>query len=224
MQGERKLQGTFAYEIARFRNLPARARRYAARIMKRPILAALLLALAASAHAQYRSPHWTYDDRYYHHHYYPAIGYSVAVLPTGYLTVSYGGGRFFFHSGVWFRAAGPSYVVVRPPLGVVVPVLPPAYTVVYAGASPYYYANEVYYSALPGGAGYTVVAPPSGAEPATTPPAPPPATSPQPAQAPGSAPSSSAGSWYYCDSAKGYYPYVAECKEGWRPVPAVPPR
>jgi hypothetical protein len=30
--------------------------------------------------------------------------------------------------------------------------------------------------------------------------------------------------WYYCPSAKGYYPYVVECPEGWRPVaPQTPP-
>jgi len=29
--------------------------------------------------------------------------------------------------------------------------------------------------------------------------------------------------WYYCDSAKGYYPYVNQCPEGWRSVPATPP-
>ena len=30
--------------------------------------------------------------------------------------------------------------------------------------------------------------------------------------------------WYYCDSAKGYYPYVPSCPEAWRPVPAQPPQ
>lgn len=30
--------------------------------------------------------------------------------------------------------------------------------------------------------------------------------------------------WYYCDSAKGYYPYVPSCLEAWRPVPAQPPQ
>jgi len=25
-------------------------------------------------------------------------------------------------------------------------------------------------------------------------------------------------SWYYCQSAHAYYPYVAECPEGWQPV------
>lgn len=30
--------------------------------------------------------------------------------------------------------------------------------------------------------------------------------------------------WYYCDSVKGYYPYVADCPEGWRRVaPQTPP-
>ena len=30
------------------------------------------------------------------------------------------------------------------------------------------------------------------------------------------------GNWYYCDSARSYYPYVAHCPEAWRAVPAVP--
>jgi hypothetical protein len=36
---------------------------------------------------------------------------------------------------------------------------------------------------------------------------PPPAPAPQP-------------TWYYCDSAKGYYPYVRSCASGWRAVAA----
>ena len=28
--------------------------------------------------------------------------------------------------------------------------------------------------------------------------------------------------WYYCESARTYYPYVAYCPEGWRAVPAAP--
>jgi hypothetical protein len=39
--------------------------------------------------------------------------------------------------------------------------------------------------------------------------------------APPNSPSTS--NWYYCDSAKGYYPYVTQCPEPWRMVPAVPP-
>jgi hypothetical protein len=39
-------------------------------------------------------------------------------------------------------------------------------------------------------------------------------------QAPGSA---AAQYWYYCNSPKGYYPYVQSCPAGWYPVPATPP-
>ena len=28
--------------------------------------------------------------------------------------------------------------------------------------------------------------------------------------------------WYYCDATGSYYPYVATCPSGWRPVPATP--
>ena len=28
--------------------------------------------------------------------------------------------------------------------------------------------------------------------------------------------------WYYCEPAKGYYPYVPSCPGGWRAVPAIP--
>lgn len=30
--------------------------------------------------------------------------------------------------------------------------------------------------------------------------------------------------WYYCESAKGYYPYVPTCPDGWKQVPATPPK
>ena len=30
--------------------------------------------------------------------------------------------------------------------------------------------------------------------------------------------------WYYCAAAKGYYPYVPNCPEGWKSVPAQPPQ
>jgi len=30
------------------------------------------------------------------------------------------------------------------------------------------------------------------------------------------------GYWYYCASARAYYPYVSECPEAWQPVPPTP--
>jgi Ni/Co efflux regulator RcnB len=29
--------------------------------------------------------------------------------------------------------------------------------------------------------------------------------------------------YYYCDSARAYYPYVLQCPEGWRVLPSTPP-
>ena len=68
-----------------------------------------------------------------------------------------------------------------------------------------------------GPGGYVVANPPmdEAAAPA-------PAPGPQAAAPQTAAPQSA--NWYYCESAKAYYPYVAECKEGWRQVPATPPR
>jgi hypothetical protein len=70
--------------------------------------------------------------------------------------------------------------------------------------NPYYYpAYPVYYyQASPPP---VMVAPPPGTT-ASAPTAPPPAAN-----------------WYYCDSARGYYPNVRQCPEGWRMIPAVPP-
>ncbi|TMH81639.1 MAG: hypothetical protein E6H47_14815 [Betaproteobacteria bacterium] len=31
------------------------------------------------------------------------------------------------------------------------------------------------------------------------------------------------GMWYYCEQARGYYPYVTECPGGWKAVPPAPP-
>ena len=169
-------------------------------------------------HETFRTPHWKFDDRFHHNHYYPQRGYAVRALPPGRVVVRFRNEPFFFHAGVWYRQTGPSFVVVRPPIGIVVPVLPPAYSSVVVAGVPYYYANEVYYVQQPDG--YAVTEAPEGMVEQSAPGAPP---APQGA-APGAAPQSSAGNWYYCDSAKAYYPYVSECKEGWRTVPATPPQ
>lgn len=50
-----------------------------------------------------------------------------------------------------------------------------------------------------------------GSSGASAPPAPPPPSA------------QSTPSWYYCESPKGYYPYVSSCPGGWKTVPATPP-
>src|SRR5437868_13217664 len=82
------------------------------------------IAQAQERHRYERNPHWVYDTRFHHNHYYPAAGYAVTVLPSGNVGVVYRGGRYFYHSGVWFRPGRSGYVVVRPPLGIAVAALP----------------------------------------------------------------------------------------------------
>lgn len=175
------------------------------------------------ARERFQTRHWVFDDRFHHNHYYPSVGYMLSILPTGNIAVTFRGGRFFFHSGVWYQRRGPGFVVVRPPVGIVVPVLPPAYSTVWSAGVPYYYANDDYYAEQPGG-GYVVSAPPMEATAATAQSLPPPAPAPQTVPAPGASAPPASASWYYCDSANAYYPYVSECREGWRAVPANPPQ
>lgn len=82
---------------------------------------------------------------------------------------------------------------------------------------PYYYpAYPVYYYPAPGY--YYPVSPPTvmiDSPSAALPPGGPAGIAPPAAQ--------SAPNWYYCDSAKGYYPYVRQCPEPWHMVPATPP-
>jgi hypothetical protein len=158
-------------------------------------------------HEPYRTPHWTFDDRFHHDHFYPAPGYAIGAMPDGHIGVNFGGSRFFYQAGVWYQPSGTGYVVVQPPAGIVAPMLPPAYTTVYVAGLPYYYANGIYYVATE--QGYAVAQPP--ADPTVLAPQPVTLVPPPP------------GTWSYCGSAKSYYPYVSECPEGWRTVPAIPP-
>ena len=141
-----------------------------------PLLIACVMATSVQAQEHHGPPRAPLhlDERYHHDHYYPPRGYIAPVLPGGAVSISFGGGNYFFHGGVWFRPQGGRFVVIAPPIGIVVPLLPPAYVTLWIGGAPYYYANGAYYAAAPGG--YAVVAPPPGAdtaEPAPPPPAPP---------------------------------------------------
>jgi len=107
------------------------------------------------------------DSRYHHDHYYPPRGHEFRVLPPGYLIRAYGGNRFYFSAGVWYRPFAGGFVVTDPPIGIAIPVLPVYYTQVWVGGVPYYYANNVYYMQRPDG--YVVVPPPAGTVVATPP-------------------------------------------------------
>lgn len=139
--------------------------------MKSSRLALLAVALAAALAAPVQAQRLHLDQRYHHDHYYPAPGVTVRNLPLGAVSATWRERNWFFHGGVWFRPAGPSYIVAVPPRGIVVPYLPPAFVTLWIGGIAYYYANGVYYAAAP--EGYVVVAPPPGVETAQAVPLPP---------------------------------------------------
>jgi len=67
--------------------------------------------------------------------------------------------------------------------------------------APLYYPAPVYY-----GAPAAIAAPPAPAQYVERPD--------QPYQS---------GYWYYCETSRGYYPYVKSCPTGWKAVPPAPP-
>jgi hypothetical protein len=149
-----------------------------------PLLWAFLAALAlvgTAARAEPREPterHEHIDARHQHNHSYLDRGVVVTAVPRGAYSVRFSGGRYWFHGGVWYRAEGPRFIVIAPPVGILVDVLPPFFTTVTMGGVQYYYANDTYYVFNSSLRGFQVVDPPGGVDPngATAPaPSPPPA-------------------------------------------------
>ena len=91
---------------------------------------------------------------------------------------------------------------------------------VYLG-SPYYYGYDPYYPYAGPAYGEAYEASPAVVYPTGL--APPPGAPANAGAQSALPPPTPASSWYYCESANGYYPYVAQCPEAWRAVPATPP-
>jgi len=109
------------------------------------------------------------DSRYNHDRSYPVRGQVMRVLPSDRRVVIYGGARYYFSGGVWYRPEGSRFAVVLPPVGLFLPFLPPYYATIWVRGVPYYYADEVYYAHK--GDGYVVVEPPKDEVSQTPPPA-----------------------------------------------------
>jgi len=134
-------------------------------LVSKASIAGLLLTtlLSASAMADVHvSAGVVLDNRHGHNHYYPPPGAPVRVLPRDAYPVRFHDTPYYFRGGIWYRHAGPGFVVARPPIGVTIGVLPPFYTTVWFGGVPYYYADNVYYRWDPAVRGYVVSAPPDG--------------------------------------------------------------
>jgi hypothetical protein len=108
------------------------------------------------------------DARHGHNQYYPARGSAIASLPRDHRVVTFRGAPYHYYRGTWYRADGPRFFVIAPPIGLFIPFLPPYYETIWVGSVPYYYANEVYYVSTTNG--YEVVAPPPAASISQPPP------------------------------------------------------
>lgn len=116
------------------------------------------------------------DYRYYYtyryHTYYLApivhvfhpIGFSLTIMPRGYVRIVIGGLPYFYYEGVYYRHINRAYVVVHAPIGIGVPVLPTGFIVFSLGAFTYYYVNETYYLWNEDQEAYVVVKKPAGSD------------------------------------------------------------
>lgn len=137
-----------------------------------------------------------------------------------------------FHTPHWVLDDRYHHNHFYPSIGYSLTILPAGHIGISHGRGRFFYHSGVWYQ--PGPSGYVVVRPPVGVVAPVLPPA-------YAAvwaggapyyyandicyvQAPGAPAQPAAGTWYYCESAKGYYPYVATCNEGWRSVPATLPQ
>ena len=90
-----------------------------------------------------------------------SIGTAIDILPSGFVTVRAGTGRYFYHQGVFYQPYRGGYLVVAAPLGVAVPRLPSGRVMVLVENDPFVYYRGVFYQPVP--SGYIVTRAPLGA-------------------------------------------------------------
>ena len=111
--------------------------------------------LMAQRGRYYRCPYRSYYPRFV-----PARPF-IASRP--FLSIHFGGMRYRYQHGFFYRPFGTSLSLVFPPVGIRIHTLPPGYRRVYVGPNPYYYYNGIYYRSRPDRQ-FEVVTPPLGAE------------------------------------------------------------
>ncbi|WP_226703680.1 DUF6515 family protein [Microbulbifer elongatus] len=166
-------------------------------------LAALLsfaFAAPADAHSGHRGHHHghlpAYGPRYHprrHGYWGPrfrgpriGIGFTVPILPAGYVNLAVGGSPYYYHGGYYYRPAPSGYVVVEAPLGAAVLTLPDSAVRIQIGGLTYYQYGPSYYQWRPQMNRYVVVpAPATVVASAPAPVAGPPVGSTQSSYAPG---------------------------------------
>lgn len=92
-----------------------------------------------------------------HYAHYP-FGRMTVFLPRGGISIVFGGDRYYYGDGIFYRRKPEGYFVVVPPYGAVVRTIPPGWSRVMIAGEFYYVYNGVYYREV--SSGYQVVAAP----------------------------------------------------------------
>jgi hypothetical protein len=91
----------------------------------------------------------------------PARGTRMTAIPSGSIMRSYGGDRYAYNNGIFYRHHGNGFVVSEPPIGFRINFLPVGFFTFSLFNTPYYYYAGAYYQQY--GSEYVVVQPPLGA-------------------------------------------------------------
>jgi hypothetical protein len=76
---------------------------------------------------------------------YPHIGFTIGVLPLGYVPFYFGSSLYYYHDGVYYRPYNNGYQVAMPPVGAEVPALPAHARAIMIDGMQYYTQSGVYY-------------------------------------------------------------------------------
>lgn len=119
------------------------------------VLAVVVLSPPRQAYAWFGEER---HDRFHHDRHYHTHGDIVFGLPSGFISISLGGLRYYYCDGAFYRRSLFSYVVVSPPVGAVITTLPPYEQMVVINGVTYYVSDGIYYQYTP--RGYVVVTQP----------------------------------------------------------------
>lgn len=86
-----------------------------------------------------------YHGGFYGRYYAPRLGFSIGVLPYGYIPFWWGSDQYFYSGGYFYNYDNDQYTVVEPPLGAEIAQLPSGAQSIVIDGQQYYELNGVYY-------------------------------------------------------------------------------
>jgi hypothetical protein len=100
----------------------------------------------------------SHPQLYNYHNRYP-VGKFEFVLPQGYVEIVFGGGRYYFGGGHFYRREPRGFVTVPPPVGAFIYKIPDGHNRIIINGVTYYSYDGVYYQPISNG--YQVIEPPA---------------------------------------------------------------